>query len=82
MLVIPRRRGETIVIDPRNCPQDEDGLIYIQVVDFVPSAGSATKVRLGIQASRHVAVHRQEVYDCIRAASRTPRATDTSIVRD
>lgn len=76
MLVIPRRTGERIVIDPRNCPRDEDGLIIIQVVDIVPSADNRTKVRLGIQASRHVAVHRQEVYDCIQAASRTPRADE------
>lgn len=66
MLVMSRRRRETIVIDPRNCPQDEDGLIYIQVVDFVPLGGSQMKVRLGIQASRHVAVHRKEVHDYIR----------------
>jgi len=78
MLVIPRRRGETIVIDPRNSPRDEDGLIIIHVVDFVPSAGTPTKVRLGIQASRHVAVHRQEVYDCIQAANRTPPSADAS----
>jgi carbon storage regulator CsrA len=78
MLVIPRRRGETIVIDPRNCPPGEDGLITIQVIDFVPSAGTATKVRLGIQASRHVAVHRQEVYDCIRAVNSPPPPADAN----
>ncbi len=38
-------------------------------------------VRLGITAPAHVSVHRQEVYETIRAAN-TSAASDTGQVRD
>lgn len=52
MLVLSRQRDETIMIG------DE---IEITVVDI-----RGDKVRLGISAPTHVAVHRKEVYDAIR----------------
>ena len=52
MLVLSRHRDETIVIG------DE---IELTVVDI-----RGDKVRLGIKAPAHIAVHRKEVYDAIR----------------
>jgi carbon storage regulator len=52
MLVLSRQRDETIMIG------DE---IEITVVDI-----RGEKVRLGINAPPHVAVHRKEVYEAIR----------------
>jgi len=52
MLVLSRQRDETIVIG-------DD--IEITIVDI-----RGEKVRLGISAPSHVAVHRKEVYDAIR----------------
>jgi carbon storage regulator len=51
MLVLSRKKGETIVID---------GTINITVVDV-----RGDKVRIGIEAPRDVAVHRQEVHEAI-----------------
>ena len=62
MLVLSRKKNESIVIDDR---------IVITVVEI-----RGDKVRLGIQAPRDVPVHRQEVYDAIvrsRAADHTAR---------
>lgn len=52
MLVLSRQRDETIMIG------DE---IELTVVDI-----RGDKVRLGIKAAPHIAVHRKEVYDAIR----------------
>jgi len=52
MLVLSRQRDETIMIG-------DD--IEITVVDI-----RGEKVRLGINAPPHVAVHRKEVYDAMR----------------
>ncbi|MCA9292017.1 MAG: carbon storage regulator CsrA [Phycisphaerales bacterium] len=52
MLVLSRQRDETIMIG------DE---IELTVVDI-----RGDKVRLGIKAPVHVAVHRKEVYEAIR----------------
>lgn len=52
MLVLSRQRDETIMIG-------DD--IELTVVDI-----RGDKVRLGINAPTHVAVHRKEVYDAIR----------------
>ena len=60
MLVLSRTRDETIMIGDN---------IQITVVDI-----RGDKVRLGINAPTHIAVHRKEVYDAIQreneAASR------------
>jgi len=52
MLVLSRQRDETIVIG-------DD--IEITIVDI-----RGEKVRLGISAPSHIAVHRKEVYDAIQ----------------
>jgi len=64
MLVLSRRRDETIMIG-------DD--IEITVVDI-----RGDKVRLGINAPRHIPVHRKEVYDAIkRDSSKPPLAPPT-----
>lgn len=55
MLVLSRKKNESIVIDDR---------IVITVVEV-----RGDKVRLGIQAPRDVPVHRQEVYDSLKKAA-------------
>ena len=64
MLVLTRRIGESLVIG------DE---IVLRVLDV-----KGDVVRLGVDAPRHVKVHRQEVYDAVSAANRdaAARATD------
>jgi len=52
MLVLSRERGETVNIG------DE---IEVTVIDI-----RGDKVRLGVNAPRHVAVHRKEVYEAIK----------------
>jgi len=53
MLVLSRQRDETIMIG------DE---VEMTIVDI-----RGDKVRVGIKAPSHVAVHRKEVYDAIRS---------------
>ena len=53
MLVLSRKRNESIVIDDN---------ILITVVDV-----RGDKVRIGIQAPREVPIHRSEVHEAIRA---------------
>lgn len=52
MLVLSRKRDETIVINDN---------ILITVVDI-----RGDKVRLGIEAPKEIPVHRREVYDAIQ----------------
>lgn len=52
MLVLSRKRDESIVID---------GNIVITIVDI-----RGDKVRLGIEAPSTVPVHRKEVYDAVQ----------------
>jgi len=56
MLVLSRQRDETIIIG-------DD--IEITVVDI-----RGDKVRLGVNAPKHISVHRKEVYDAIRRENR------------
>jgi carbon storage regulator len=60
MLVLSRKKNESIVIDPRNLPVDENGLVEIVVVEL-----RGDKVRLGITAPKKMPVHRKEVHDAI-----------------
>lgn len=53
MLVLSRKKNESIIIDDQ---------IVIMVVDI-----RGDRVRLGIEAPKHVTVHRREVYDLIQA---------------
>ncbi len=52
MLVLSRHRDETIIIG------DEVELTVVEI--------KGDKVRLGIKAPPHIAVHRKEVYEAIR----------------
>ena len=55
MLVLSRKQGEKIVIG------DNISVVVIEV--------RGAKVRLGIDAPRDVAVHREEVYEAIKRES-------------
>lgn len=52
MLVLSRKRDESIVINHE---------IKIMVIEI-----RGDKVRLGIEAPRHIPIHRREVYDAIQ----------------
>jgi carbon storage regulator len=67
VLVVTRKRNEAIIIG--------DG-IEVRVLRH-----GRDGVRLGITAPLHVAVHRQEVYETIRAAN-TSAASDAMRVQD
>ena len=58
MLVLSRKRNESIIID---------GNIVVTVVDI-----RGDKVRLGIEAPREVPVHRSEVYDALKKSENPP----------
>lgn len=73
MLVLSRQRDETIMIG-------DD--VEITIVDI-----RGDKVRLGINAPRHIQVHRKEVYDAIKrenqqAANLTPQDVAEVIDKD
>jgi carbon storage regulator len=73
MLVLSRQRDETIMIG-------DD--VEITIVDI-----RGDKVRLGINAPRHIQVHRKEVYDAIKrenqqAANLTPQDVSEVIGSD
>lgn len=55
MLVLSRKKNESIVIDDR---------IKIVVVEI-----RGDKVRLGIEAPNEISVHRQEIHDAIKKAN-------------
>ena len=65
MLVLSRKKGESIVINDN---------ITIVVVDV-----SGDKVRLGVEAPASIPVHRREVFDAIRRseAENKPPTTDS-----
>ena len=61
MLVLTRRIGESLVIG-------DD--VVIRVLDV-----KGDVVRIGVDAPRHVQIHRQEVYEAVRAANRAAAAS-------
>lgn len=62
MLVLSRKKNESIVIDDR---------IKIVVVEI-----RGDKVRLGVEAPKEVPVHRQEVYDAIKRSAMETQAME------
>ncbi len=61
MLVLKRKKGQQIVIDPTKCPKTASGLIVLTVVEV-----RGDGVRLGTEADKSVVVHRREVWDAIQ----------------
>ena len=68
MLVLSRQRDQTIVIGDN---------IRITIVDV-----RGDKVRIGIDAPRDVAVHREEVYDAIQRENRRATQTGSGTTKD
>jgi len=60
MLVLTRRIGESLVIG-------DD--VVIRVLDV-----KGDVVRVGVDAPRHVQIHRQEVYEAVKAANQAAAA--------
>ena len=67
MLVLSRQRDETIMIG-------DD--IELTVVDI-----RGDKVRIGIKAPTHIAVHRKEVYEAIKRENEQAARLDTGQLR-
>jgi carbon storage regulator len=61
MLVLTRRIGESLVIG-------DD--VVVRVLDV-----KGDVVRIGVDAPRHVQIHRQEVYEAVKAANQAAAAS-------
>lgn len=61
MLVLTRRIGESLIIG-------DD--VIIRVLDV-----KGDVVRIGVDAPRHVQIHRQEVYEAVKAANQAAAAS-------
>jgi carbon storage regulator len=68
MLVLTRKSNEDVVIQLGN------NLVRVRVLDAANG-----RVRLGIDAPRDVAVHREEVWNCIRQWNEAGSAVDSAI---
>jgi carbon storage regulator len=64
MLVLSRKKNESIVIDDR---------ITIVIVEI-----RGDKVRLGVEAPKEVPVHRREVYDAIQRHNSPESSSESS----
>ena len=60
MLVLTRSTGERLVIG-------DEGEVVLTVLDV-----RGTQVRIGVQAPRHIAVHREEIFQRIRHEEKEP----------
>ncbi|MCL4143212.1 UNVERIFIED_CONTAM: hypothetical protein GTU68_010783 [Idotea baltica] len=58
MLILSRRVGETLIIDKD---------VKVQVLSI-----NGNQVRIGIEAPKHVSVHREEVYQKIQKEKSNP----------
>ena len=76
MLVISRRKNESIVIGLDGLQPNSKGEVTITVIEIRPDQQGDYKVRLGITAPREAAVHRQEVYEQIKGMQRQEDAPD------
>ena len=61
MLVLTRSIGERLFI--------QDGIIKIQVLEV-----KGTQVRIGIEAPKEIAIHREEVFNRIKTENETQEA--------
>ena len=68
MLIIARKPGEKITIG------DDTVITLLEVKE--------NHVRLGIEAPRHITVHRQEVYDRIKKANQASAKIDLSAMME
>jgi carbon storage regulator len=64
MLVLSRKRNESIVID---------GNIVVTIVDI-----RGDKVRLGIEAPKEVPIHRSEVYEALKRGNAPAEPTEAA----
>ena len=67
MLILTRRVGETIVIG------DQDKNIEVTVLGV-----KGNQVRLGVQAPKDVAVHREEIYNRIQKEKQAQNSDETN----
>jgi len=68
MLIIARKQGEKITIG------DDTVITLLEIKD--------NQVRVGIEAPRHITVHRQEVYDRIKKANQASAKIDLSVMME
>jgi carbon storage regulator len=68
MLIIARKPGEKITIG------DDTVITLLEIKE--------NQVRLGIEAPRHITVHRQEVYDRIKKANQASAKIDLSAMME
>lgn len=64
MLVLTRSTGERLVIG-------DEGEVVLTVLDV-----RGTQVRIGVQAPRHIAVHREEIFQRIRDEEKEPEESE------
>lgn len=58
MLVLSRREKETLIIG--------DGQVKVTIVDI-----GSNQVKIGVEAPKHIAVNREEIYDKIKTEGGT-----------
>jgi carbon storage regulator len=63
MLILTRRVGESLKID-----------LGAEVITVTVIGVKGNQVRLGVEAPRHIAVHREEIYDRIQRQGNAPKA--------